>query len=388
MMFKTPDWISRPSHHKMEKYSNPPSVARREDSFSSLKSEGSSPVPPLHYSSASSHYDSDNNDDPHEDTKVLNDSLKLPSYSLSPSSSGDLRPVLQYSNSVPCYLESPTTSAEPSTTSTKHSILYQHLSIQNFFDRTPSPPENRPDTRSHVPRQISIQTQSSTQKFNNELDRYLRLTNDVVPPSDFDFDYDVDTRGGRDIHRRFDEFPSISRAEITVSRYHRHNRRMTMQTNQNNTTTISPNSYNRRHNRHHAEHLQVQMMRMPFAQPANISTSLDGDDESSPPFMLDYNNSSTAMADSDSESLQERKKAQRKRRALLRRLPTFLISDVSDLTQVQEECSICLDRFKLVQNVRKLPCGHMFHKQCVDRWLIVHASCPYCKAEICEQCIG
>jgi hypothetical protein len=33
-------------------------------------------------------------------------------------------------------------------------------------------------------------------------------------------------------------------------------------------------------------------------------------------------------------------------------------------------------------DLRMLPCGHFFHKGCVDKWLKINALCPLCKAEI------
>lgn len=41
------------------------------------------------------------------------------------------------------------------------------------------------------------------------------------------------------------------------------------------------------------------------------------------------------------------------------------------------ECSICTEDFKVGEDVRVLPCGHQFHPNCVDHWLInVSGTCP------------
>ena len=33
------------------------------------------------------------------------------------------------------------------------------------------------------------------------------------------------------------------------------------------------------------------------------------------------------------------------------------------------QCSICMDDFELSQTVRKLPCDHMYHIDCIKKWL-------------------
>lgn len=49
-----------------------------------------------------------------------------------------------------------------------------------------------------------------------------------------------------------------------------------------------------------------------------------------------------------------------------------------------EDCVICLDLYKCGDIMRNLPCGHYFHKSCIDGWLfpdneIKHHRCPVCR---------
>ncbi|CAD5195641.1 unnamed protein product [Musa acuminata subsp. malaccensis] len=44
------------------------------------------------------------------------------------------------------------------------------------------------------------------------------------------------------------------------------------------------------------------------------------------------------------------------------------------------DCAICLAEFADGDEVRVLPqCGHGFHAECVDTWLLSHSSCPSCR---------
>ncbi|KAF9749473.1 hypothetical protein NGRA_3463 [Nosema granulosis] len=44
------------------------------------------------------------------------------------------------------------------------------------------------------------------------------------------------------------------------------------------------------------------------------------------------------------------------------------------------DCSICLNLFKHREMARTLPCKHMFHKKCVDKWLLNQSdACPICR---------
>lgn len=45
-------------------------------------------------------------------------------------------------------------------------------------------------------------------------------------------------------------------------------------------------------------------------------------------------------------------------------------------------CCICLSKFSNNEDLRELPCAHVFHMECIDKWLQINALCPLCKAEI------
>ncbi|GAB5029565.1 ring finger protein [Nannochloropsis oceanica] len=49
------------------------------------------------------------------------------------------------------------------------------------------------------------------------------------------------------------------------------------------------------------------------------------------------------------------------------------------------ECCICLSDFERTDLVRKLPCGHLFHSECVDSWFSFNSVCPLCKANVLDK---
>ncbi|CAE7237181.1 unnamed protein product, partial [Symbiodinium sp. CCMP2456] len=57
------------------------------------------------------------------------------------------------------------------------------------------------------------------------------------------------------------------------------------------------------------------------------------------------------------------------------------------------ECSICLRQTKRSQCLRELPCGHVFHEQCIRRWWCsldsqVSISCPLCRQEFDPEMVN
>uniref|UniRef100_A0A8C4QSW5 RING-type E3 ubiquitin transferase n=1 Tax=Eptatretus burgeri TaxID=7764 RepID=A0A8C4QSW5_EPTBU len=50
-----------------------------------------------------------------------------------------------------------------------------------------------------------------------------------------------------------------------------------------------------------------------------------------------------------------------------------------------EHCTICLSALDEGDDVRRLPCMHLFHQGCVDQWLTTNKKCPICRVEIDAQ---
>jgi hypothetical protein len=42
-----------------------------------------------------------------------------------------------------------------------------------------------------------------------------------------------------------------------------------------------------------------------------------------------------------------------------------------------EQCTICISSIRHNEMVRRLPCQHIFHSECIDHWLKKKALCPF-----------
>ncbi len=47
------------------------------------------------------------------------------------------------------------------------------------------------------------------------------------------------------------------------------------------------------------------------------------------------------------------------------------------------ECPICLEEFNKNEYYRKLPCTHLYHKKCIDKWFKENnTTCPICRSNV------
>lgn len=71
---------------------------------------------------------------------------------------------------------------------------------------------------------------------------------------------------------------------------------------------------------------------------------------------------------------------------IVRDLPTKVFNHAVLAENDPDICAICLEDFEDGVQLRKLPCKHEFHVNCIDPWLLTRKKlCPICKADICPN---
>ncbi|KAD6796414.1 hypothetical protein R6Q59_019796 [Mikania micrantha] len=71
--------------------------------------------------------------------------------------------------------------------------------------------------------------------------------------------------------------------------------------------------------------------------------------------------------------------------AVIATFASFVYSSVKGIKigQTVLECAVCLNEFQDHETLRLLPtCSHVFHRDCIDTWLVSHVTCPVCRADL------
>eukprot|EP01117_Protostelium_nocturnum_P019842 TRINITY_DN86_c0_g1_i2.p1 TRINITY_DN86_c0_g1~~TRINITY_DN86_c0_g1_i2.p1 ORF type:complete len:389 (+),score=148.33 TRINITY_DN86_c0_g1_i2:181-1347(+) len=63
-------------------------------------------------------------------------------------------------------------------------------------------------------------------------------------------------------------------------------------------------------------------------------------------------------------------------------IPSLKINEELKKEIGETSCAICICDMEVEETVRKLPCAHYFHQNCIDQWLKTHLNCPLCKADV------
>lgn len=66
----------------------------------------------------------------------------------------------------------------------------------------------------------------------------------------------------------------------------------------------------------------------------------------------------------------------------LRQIPTVMVTAEDLVDENNRECCICLDQIPLGGMVSRLPCGHIFHRECITDWLQKNNTCCICRYEL------
>jgi len=52
-----------------------------------------------------------------------------------------------------------------------------------------------------------------------------------------------------------------------------------------------------------------------------------------------------------------------------------------------DSCPVCLEDFQNKEVLAICPCGHVFHKKCLKKWLVVRSTCPMCMAQVVHHSV-
>uniref|UniRef100_UPI003AB0CC17 E3 ubiquitin-protein ligase RNF126-like isoform X2 n=1 Tax=Centroberyx gerrardi TaxID=166262 RepID=UPI003AB0CC17 len=70
-------------------------------------------------------------------------------------------------------------------------------------------------------------------------------------------------------------------------------------------------------------------------------------------------------------------------RERIKSLPTITITE--EHVGAGLECPVCKEDYSVGENVRQLPCNHLFHNDCIVPWLEQHDTCPVCRKSLSGQ---
>ena len=61
------------------------------------------------------------------------------------------------------------------------------------------------------------------------------------------------------------------------------------------------------------------------------------------------------------------------------------VRNEKDVNDCDVKCLVCQEEYCKGEHMRELPCGHCFHKECVDQWLLSKDVCPYCRTTLDKE---
>ena len=66
----------------------------------------------------------------------------------------------------------------------------------------------------------------------------------------------------------------------------------------------------------------------------------------------------------------------------IRQLPQISVTADDLLDEANKECCVCLESHSIGSNATRLPCGHLFHRPCIENWITKNCTCPVCRFEL------
>ncbi|KAG6500641.1 hypothetical protein ZIOFF_040489 [Zingiber officinale] len=68
-------------------------------------------------------------------------------------------------------------------------------------------------------------------------------------------------------------------------------------------------------------------------------------------------------------------------KSVVESLPSVLLTE-EEVANADAVCAVCKDGILVEERVKRLPCSHLYHKECILPWLEIRNSCPLCRFEL------
>ena len=98
-----------------------------------------------------------------------------------------------------------------------------------------------------------------------------------------------------------------------------------------------------------------------------------------------YGNNDIATENNE-EYMNENELFKEKKKKFILELDEFQFKHLEKYSALKEEkCPICLQKYKGADMIKEFPCKHIFHKECIFKWLNKSNVCPLCKYDISDN---
>ena len=67
---------------------------------------------------------------------------------------------------------------------------------------------------------------------------------------------------------------------------------------------------------------------------------------------------------------------------ILKFIPISKVKEEKKPSDNNYKCMICLSNYKIRDKIITLPCLHIFHSKCFEKWMYQQRACPICKYDV------
>lgn len=92
--------------------------------------------------------------------------------------------------------------------------------------------------------------------------------------------------------------------------------------------------------------------------------------------------SATRLLSLRSQRLEERRVRSQAKKAIAHLQVRTLKRDDEETSSDSHMCAVCIESYRPGEVVTVLTCDHIFHKTCIEPWLLERRTCPMCKCDI------